>query len=210
MRASPWMAAALLVTGRSALAEPPVLHHDAVSCVVAESFPRLEARVSPAPQVAKARIHFRADDGAHWYFVEMTREGDALRGVLPQPRKSLKRFRYYIDVVGTGFEASRTAEFVPRVEHGPGACQGRQVAAIVANATVIVLKSGAGPALPVGFEATGLVAGGAAPAGAGTAGAGLSATTLAVVGGAAAAAGVAVAVASGRPKPAVPWNRRPG
>ena len=208
MRVSPWTAAALLLTGQSALAEPPVLRHDAVSCVVAESFPRLEAHVSPAPQVAKARVHFRADDGAHWYFVEMTREGDVLRGVLPQPRKSLKSFRYYIDVVGAGFEASRTEEFVPQVEHGPGACQGRRVAAIVLNATVVVLKSGGGPALPVGFEATGLVAGGAAPAGAApaggggsagaaTAGAGISATTIAVVGGAAAAAGVAVAVSSG-------------
>src|SRR5689334_3645997 len=86
----------VLALPRAGTAEPPAISHTGVACVVAEKFPRLEARITPADAVARAIVHFRTDAARPWYAVAMKAEGEAFSGVLPKPKGSLQAFQYYI------------------------------------------------------------------------------------------------------------------
>src|SRR5262245_36723510 len=92
-------AAALVLT--PLLLPAATITHDAVGCVVAEEFPRFTARVSPPEAVGRARVLFQAEGDRHWYAVAMSREGEAFTAVLPKPKATLARFRYYIEVADT-------------------------------------------------------------------------------------------------------------
>jgi hypothetical protein len=72
-----------------AVVQATEIDHKAVGCVVAEHFPRLEARLNPADSVGRARIFFRTEGGPSWYAVAMKREGDVFLAALPKPKKSL-------------------------------------------------------------------------------------------------------------------------
>ncbi len=179
--------------------------HDAIGCLVAERFPRLEARVVPAEGVARVRLSFRSESGRHWYSVVMKPEGDVFAGVLPQPEKSLKSFRYYIEATDRELRTARTAEHEVRVATGPAACQDAKVASSLASAEVALEVPAGAPAVPAGFSSAGIgasvagvVAGAAtgAAVGGAAAGGGGATTALLVAGGVAAAAGAAV-VATG-------------
>jgi len=183
------------------------IDHSPVDCVVADQHPKLEACFNPS-QVSRARLHFRADGGEHWYSVPMEVQGSCYTGILPKPRKSIKKVNYYIDVVDPSFAESRTQEYAPDVVAGEGACRDRLLAAFVSTASVVVSAAAGAPALPAGFSAAGLVAAGsgtaaasggtaaAGGAGGGAAG-GLSATTIGLVAGGAALAVGGVALAAG-------------
>jgi hypothetical protein len=179
--------------------------HDAIGCLVAERFPRLEARVVPAEAVARVRLSFRPESGRYWYSVQMKPEGDVFAGVLPKPRAGLKGLRYYIEATDHELRTTRTAEHEVLVAAGPAACQDARVAGSLASAEVALEVPAGAPTVPAGFSsagiaaaAAGVVAGaatGAAVAGAAAGGGGAS-TALLVAGGVAAAAGAAV-VATG-------------
>jgi len=179
---------------------PAEIDHKAVGCVVAEKFPRLEARVIPADAVGKARVFFRTEGGPAWYAVAMKREGEVFAAALPKPKKSLKRFRYYLEVADTGLAASRTEEYATDVVTGPGGCAKGMMAGVMSAASVLLEVPAGAAAIPVGFSSAGVVAAGstATVAGGGAAassgGGGLG--TGAIVGGlgAVAAAGAVVAV----------------
>jgi hypothetical protein len=216
------VAVALVVCNASASSAAVTIAHHGVGCVVAAQFPRFEARLLPADEVSRARLHFRPVGSPHWYSVAMKPEGEVFAGVLPKPKPSLKQIEYYIEVTDTAFGSSRTAEHRPDVASGPLACQDR-VAAVALNAASVLIEGPAGaPLVPVGFDPAGVVAatpaggasgagtGAGAPGTTGAAGAGSSAaagvsgsgggigTTGLVIGGVAAVgAGVAIAVAGG-------------
>lgn len=207
--------------------------HDGVACVVAGSFPRLEARLTPSDTVGRARVFFRAEKGPHWYSVAMQRAGEGFQGVLPKPLDSLKKFVYYIEVTDRTLETFRTAEYTPVVVAGPGACQDKVIAGALSSAAVALEAPLGAPLVPAGFASSGVASvAGAAPAGAagqtgttsaagGTAGSGTAAssgaaagagagmkTALIVGAGVAAAAGVAV-TAGGGGEDAVPSTTTP-
>jgi hypothetical protein len=188
-----------LAVPRAAGAEPPAISHAGVACVVAEKFPRLEARIAPADAIARAVVHFRTDAARPWYAVAMKPEGEAFAGVLPKPKGSLKAFQYYIDATDRAFATSRTPEYTTAVVSGPGACQGKMMAGALSAASIL-LEVPAGAALvPAGFGSAGVAAAGsgtAAASAAGAAGGGGAGigTVAAVVGGGAAVAGAVVAV----------------
>ena len=150
---------------------------------MAEKFPRLEARFAPADSVAAARVLFQGQS-PDWYSVAMRPEGSVFVGVLPKPKKSLKAFRYYIEVTGRALGTSRTADYTV---DSPSACKGKVMAGTLASASVVLQGPAGVASLPAGFASTGVVtgtaAGSAASSSAGTA--------------AAAGAGVAVAVKGG-------------
>jgi hypothetical protein len=200
----------LVVAGVFAPAvHPAEIDHKAVGCVVAEQFPRLEARVIPADAVGKARVFFRTEGGPAWYAVAMKREGEVFAAALPKPKKSLKRFRYYVEVADTALATSRTEEYATDVVTGPGGCAKGMMAGVMSAASVVLEVPAGAAAIPVGFSSAGVVAAGstATVAGGGAAassgGGGLG--TGAIVGGlgavAAAGAVVAVKAASGDGKP---------
>jgi hypothetical protein len=140
-----------------AQAQAPAIEHKAVSCILAERFARLDACFTPADQVARARVQFRAHGTPHWYFVDMGAEGPCHSGVLPRPKKSTKKIDYYIDVVDRRFAEGRTAEHDPRVVERSGECgQDMVMAAGLGSAASIVLGVAAGaPRSPWVFRATG-------------------------------------------------------
>ena len=184
----------------SASAEAPAISHAGVGCVVAEKFPRLEARIAPADAVARAVVHFRTDPARPWYAVAMKAEGEAFSGVLPKPKGSLKAFQYYIDVTDRAFATSRTPEYTTTVVTGPGACKGKMMAGAMGSASILLEVPAGASLVPAGFGSAGVAAAGsgtaAAASGAGAAGGGGAGigTVAAIVGGGAAVAGAVVAV----------------
>jgi hypothetical protein len=199
----------VLVGFFSPAAYPAEIDHKAVGCAVAEQFPRLEARLTPADAVGRARVFFRTEGSPAWYAVAMKREGEVFAAALPKPKKSLKQFRYYLEVADTALATSRTEEYATDVVSGPGGCAKGMMAAVMSGASVLLEVPAGAAAIPVGFSSAGVVAAGstATVAGGGAAassgGGGLG--TGAIVGGlgavAAAGAVVAVKAASGDGKP---------
>lgn len=184
----------------SVMAQGIAIDHQAVGCVIAERFPRYEARLTPSEKVGRARLHFKPEGGLHWYSVAMKREGEAFEGVLPQPTKSLKAFTYYIEVTATDLGTSRTPEFTSVVGSGPVACKDKVVAGALASSAVNVAAPSGAPAIPPGFASTGVVTAGSTTGPAavtGGAGGGMSGTTIAILGVAAAGGAAGIAVAAG-------------
>jgi hypothetical protein len=191
---------AFALSAANALAQAPAIDHQEVGCVVAEKFALFRARFDPAESVARARVHFRAEGGPLWYYVEMKPQGDAFYGTLPKPRKTTKRIQYYIEVVDKAFAESRTPEYAPDVVEGAAACDMKKALAGAAKAASVVVGGPAGaPLIPAGFASSGIVAAGAAAGVAAGAAAGVSTAVIVagVVGGGAAVAGVAVAAGGG-------------
>jgi hypothetical protein len=187
-----------LLLAAAPAARAVTIAHEGAGCVIADRFPRFEARLDPAGDVARARVFFRAAGTPHWYSVDMTAGAAGFTGVLPKPRRTTPRIEYYVEASDRAFASARTPERVVQVVGSAGECETNAlVAPVSATARVVVTAAPGAPAPPAGFLSAGL-------AGAG----GVSAVTLAVVGGgAAAAAGVAVAAGGGgdavdpRPQP---------
>ena len=189
----------------SASAQTPTIDHQPVGCVVADRFPRLEARFASADTVAAARAVFQGANVEQWYSVAMKPEGAAYFGTLPKPKKSLKALRYYIEVTDRALGTSRTADYTASVVRSSSECKGGRTALALGSASLVLQGPAGAAALPAGFASTGVVAGSAAgsSSAAGAAGAaggcggGLSGGAVAgIVGGVgAAAAGVAVVAA---------------
>ncbi len=170
----PGVGVLFLLTSSSAQAQAPRIDHQPVACAAAEKFPRLEARFAPAEAVATARVVFQGANPQEWYSVAMKSEGDLFAGILPKPKKSLKSFRYYIEVTDKTLGTNRTVDHTTTVVDSTGACKGKIMAGAIGSASVILQGPAGIAALPAGFASTGVVAAGsAAGSSAGTAGAGV-------------------------------------
>jgi hypothetical protein len=193
VRARAWPALVVLAVAAAppAAGQAPAIEHQGVGCVVAEKFPRLQARIVPADSVARALVHFRTDPAQPWYAVAMRADGESFAGVLPKPKGSLKAFQYYIDVTDRAFATARTPEYTTTVVSGPGACGGKMMAGALGSASILLEIPAGAPLVPVGFGSAGVAAAGSGAAGGGGAGIG---TVAAIVGGGAAVAGAVVAV----------------
>ncbi len=191
----------LVPTPRFASAQTLSIDHQAVGCAVAEKFPRLEARFAPADTVAVARVLFQPENAQQWYAVAMKAEGSAFSGVLPKPKKSLKAFKYYIEVTDKALGTNRTADYTANVVGGSAECKGKLMAGALGSAAVLLQVPAGAAALPAGFASTGVVAAGSgsavaaagAAAGGGGGGLGTGAVVGIVAGVGAVAGGVAVA-----------------
>jgi hypothetical protein len=174
------------------------IDHRPVGCVVAEEFPRFEARLTPPDSVRRARVFFRADATPTWYAVALKPEGTVFAAALPKPQKSLRKFTYYLEVADAQMKTSRTEEHNTSVVATKGGCDKDMMGLSTAAASVLLEAPAGAPAVPAGFSGAGVltVAGApaAAPAGvAGTGGGGVGVGVL-VAGGAVVAGGAAAAV----------------
>ena len=170
------VALVLLVVPRALLAQGVNIDHKPVGCIVAGKYPKMNACFSPASNLARARVYFRALDGPpNWYYVTMKSDSPCHAGFLPKPKKDLtgKNIVYYLDAFDQKFVESRTAENQALVVASEGECKKDMlVAPFVTSAAVAVF-----PAVPAGFGVAGLgtaatvgiVAGGAAVVGGGAA-----------------------------------------
>jgi hypothetical protein len=196
--------ACLLALATPLWAEGPVIDHSAVTCMVAEKFPKLEARLGDPDTIGRARVQFRGEAGP-WYFVAMKREGAVFIGTLPKPKSSLKKISYYIEATDRQFRENRTQEFAADVVPQAALCVDKKMMAGVASAapaSLIVSGPSGAAVVPAGFSSSGVVAAPAATAAGATGGAagGGGIGTAAVVGivaGGAAIAGVALAAGGG-------------
>ncbi len=143
-------------TASASAAEGLAVRHEPVACARADAFPRLDARLEPADQVALARVKFRTGDD--WFVAEMRREGDRWVAVLPQPKKSLDSFRYFVDVVGIDAGDAKSPEVQVAVIHEGDPCPAKgRVAETVVPATDLLIDrppgaSTSSPLVPKGFK----------------------------------------------------------
>jgi hypothetical protein len=163
------------------------INFDAVTCFVAGEFPLLDAGIEPLPNIARARVYFRAAQGSSFYYVEMTQETGRFFGKLPRPKTEASPITYYLQATTTEFEESQTPEIEAIVVEKKEDCGDRKVAAYGPPGEVTVFSAATGAAIsPAGFAA-----GGAA----------IAAGTIALIAGGAAAAGIGVGIAT-KPTPA--------
>ncbi len=162
------LALPLASSGQEAATGAVAIDHKSVGCIVAGKFPKMNACFVPNSDVARARIYFRAEGGASWYYVEMKSDAPCMSGILPKPRKELidKHINYYVHVTDKSFTEARTEEYDPIVVDSEGKCRDKLVATALPKAAVQVF-----PSLPAGFAAGGIgtaaaVGGGVAVAGA--------------------------------------------
>jgi hypothetical protein len=178
-------------------AQAPTIEHQPVGCVVAKSFPRLVAQFAPPSAVATARVQLQTGNAREWYSVAMAPEGPSYSGILPRPKKSLKAFRYYIEMVDSGMGTRRTSEYVATVVGNAAECRGKMMASGLATATVLLQVPAGAAVVPLGFEAAGVAAAGsgaATSAGAAAASSGGGSGGLIAAGAGVLAAGAAAAV----------------
>ena len=185
LRALGLVSGALAVVPVVARAQVAIEHQD-VACIVAGQFPVLDACFRPGPDLARARVYFRPEGAANWYYVEASTPTPARtddpaellcrRATLPKPKKSLldKHVEYYVEATGKRLESSQTETYRPLVVRNEGECK-KKAAPFVPNATVQVF-----PVMPAAFAAGG----------------GLSGTALVAVVGAGVAGGAGVVVAA--------------
>ena len=153
---------------------------DPVKCFIAGEFPLLDAGVEPLPQIARARVYFKAAQGSSFYYIEMTQETGRYFGKLPRPKVEASPITYYLQATTTEFEESQTSEIEALVVEKREECGDRKIAAFGPPGEVTVFSAATGASIaPVGFAA-----GSAAVAGG----------TVAAVAGGAAAAGIGGAV----------------
>jgi hypothetical protein len=165
-----------------------------VTCFVAGEFPLLDAGITPAENIARSRVYFRAAQGSSFYYIEMTQEGGQFFGKLPRPRVEASPITYYLQATTTEFVESQTPEIEAIVVAKKEDCGDRKVAPFGPPGEVTVFSAATGATIsPVGFAA-----GGAA----------LAIGTIALIVGGAAAAGVVGGIIS-NPSPTPPATPTP-
>jgi hypothetical protein len=170
----------LVLAGSPAGAQSVAIDEKPVGCLVVGKYPRLSACLSPAAQVARARVYFKPEGAPIWYYVEMKRQAPCYDGILPKPTRKLvgKKVLYYLGASDRQFVESRTADRAVEVVGSEAECRkDLPPAPFVTNASVTVL-----PSLPAGFSAAGIGAG----------------TAIAIGGGAALVAGGGIALAASK------------
>ncbi len=172
--------AVLSLSPALAFSQAVEIDHKVVGCIVVGEYPKMSSCFTPSSSLARARVYFRPEGVASWYYVEMKSDQPCYTGILPRPGKKLvgKTIDYYIEAQDRRFNAGRTAEYSPIVVRSAEECKKEAPAApFVNNAAVAVF-----PSLPAGFVASGGIGTGA---------------ILGVAAAGAAAAGTAVAVSGG-------------
>jgi hypothetical protein len=148
------------------LAQGLNIDHKPVGCLVAEKYAKMSACFSPASELARARVYFRAEDGPpNWFYVEMKSEPPCYGGVLPKPKKDLigKKVLYYVTAFDQKFAENRTVDNAALVVKGASGCtKGVGVAPFAASGPAAVF-----PGVPAGFAAGGIGSATAVAAGAG-------------------------------------------
>ena len=171
---------------------PPMIgariDHEPVGCFLAGEFPLLEATIEPLSNVARARAYFRAARSDDFFYVEGAPAESEYTWKLPKPTIEASPVTYYLWAATTELEESRTPEIEAIVVNDPDECpEDKKLAAIGPPGEVTIFSASSGSIItPAGFAAGGLA---------------LTAGTLALLLGGAAATGVAAAVEIRSPNP---------
>jgi hypothetical protein len=140
-------------------AAPLAIRHDPPACVLAQTFPRLVARVEPAGQAARVRVAFRPQAAAVWHGVAAETTEGGFAALLPRPRPAAGRIHYRFEATRPDAAVVTSAEYAVAVVTDAAACAGA-VADSVPSARVLVdVPPGAPlvPPVPAGFDPVGAV-----------------------------------------------------
>jgi hypothetical protein len=172
--------------------------HEPVACVTAGQYPVIEAAVPAGMDLRSAKVYFRSDKYPKFYFVEMTREANTLRSVLPKPSPETEHIIYYIEAVDVSFNNTIDTEHTAEISSQCERIARKDDDPVLVDPSIVVGATEAGaPALPPGFEAAGII-GSLSSAGLLSGfGGGSGVSTAAVIGGAAAGVGGAAVVVTG-------------
>jgi len=184
----------------SSLGAQPRIEHDDVDCLPREEFTQFLASIQPASTIRAAKLYFRSSLYPEFYFVVMSLDAaGSFETVMPLPAAETIKVVYYIEAVDLSFQTSRSEELEVLVGNGSGCSRGPGAVLFSGGSPAIVVgATQAGiPAIPAGFQASGITGfltatGGIAATGGGGIGVG-----VAVGAAAGAAAGVGVIVAGG-------------
>ena len=176
-----------LVPAPPAAAAQIEVFHSAVSCIVADQYPQLEATAPSGQNVRSARAYFHSALTSEFYYVEGENVGGN-RWVfrLPRPNLNAGPITYYIEFMPEGRTGDQTAIVVANSAD----CEGRPVAGFAPAGPAAVFGPGGVIATPAGFGGVGFST--VSTIGAASAGKGIS--TALIIAGLAVAAGVAVTV----------------
>jgi hypothetical protein len=136
-----------------------VIEHDGLGCVVAGKYPKLSACIAPRSHVARARVYFRGEGTPNWYYVQLTSDMPCYRGLLPKPKRDLRRFSYYITATDTAFAETQTGEYVAEVVPDEASCRKGPIAPFLEDASVVATPAAGGAAIPPGFSVAGVAGG---------------------------------------------------
>jgi len=130
------------------------LTHEGVTCFIAGEFPLLDATLTPASTVARARIYFKSALVSNYYYVEMTPAEGKFIGKLPRPRVEASPVTYYVQATTTDFAEMQLQEVPALVVEKREDCPDDKVAAIGPPGEVTVFSAATGLAIaPAGFAA---------------------------------------------------------
>src|SRR5262249_58515816 len=132
------------------------INFDAVTCFVAGEFPLLDSAIEPLPNVARARVYFRAAQGTNFYYVEMTQDQGRFFGKLPRPKVEASPITYYLQATTTEFEESQTPQIEAIGVDKQDDCGDRKIAAFGPPGEVTVFSAATGASIaPAGLAAGG-------------------------------------------------------
>jgi len=131
------------------------IEHEPVGCFIAGEFPLLDAKIEPAPGVARARAYFKGARGNDYFYVEGAATEGQFIWKLPRPTLAASPITYYIWAATTELDESRTPEIQAIVVSQPSDCpQDRKLAAIGPPGEVTIYSAATGTVMaPVGFAA---------------------------------------------------------
>ncbi len=113
-----------ILAGGSAFAAPAKVQveHKPLACAVAGRNLQIDAKITPDQEVASAKVKFRTDQ--RWYAVPLHVLAGRWVAVLPQPKGSLDRFEYQIEVIGLETDLVETALTTVRIVKEASECRG--------------------------------------------------------------------------------------
>lgn len=138
---------------RAALTVEP----DPVGCLLEGEYPLLEATITPAQQVAGARLYFKTVLASGFYFVEMTPTGEGrFLGKLPAPKVEASPITLYVEATDASGAFVRSDKISARVVSRKEECPAG-LAPSTPTGGVQVYSAATGSAVnPAGFAASGV------------------------------------------------------
>jgi len=125
-----------------AAAAPTVaLEHAPIGCFTAEQFGEVAAVITPASDVAEARVYFRAHWENEFHYVPMVPEVGRHVACLPRPRRDASPVYYFLEVQAKDGTLLRTAEFNSLVVPGAAECPRDLLLAVVCRRTAGMLTT---------------------------------------------------------------------
>jgi len=127
------------------------------ACLLSAGFPVLRALVEPPDAVSSVMLHFRPESYPLWYQVPMKRMEQGFVAVLPRPRPSAQRVRFFVEVMPLNGQPLRGTMLAARVVEDPAQCSGPLGETVERAAIGVKVPKGAPavPPVPPGFEPVG-------------------------------------------------------